>query len=660
MRPCLKGWHALSEVGIKALSDVLLILPLLLIQCTQQQQCAQRGPDENYLSAILCKEDFIFLMGPPLSSQYAQVEAVKLVYDLKTGLLYFINNDKSRFHYDFCTRYLSYKGDLEEFNSVEYGHKGTRQFLLANLNYYQSSGFYTLEFFSDDEISSSQISTLYSKVAEKVYFKDKLCLVANTVHAPIQGIDASHLITIDQLFSHQQYQPMVLSKSYGYLQKVGKDEFETHSFTGHDVILTDFLPNDLPFCQGILTTAFQTPLAHINILSHNRKTPNCAYKGAWTDADIQKLVGKLICYEVLPDTFYLRAASAEEAQFFWNLKRNAPGRKLKCDLRERRLLDIEKIDRNSAGIVGAKAANFGELDKIRLPDHKKIPIPEGAFAIPFFYYQQHINRHQLQGLIDEVLHNDSIANNRSLLDRHLKTLRKNIVEKPLDPGLLRLVTDKLKSTEAYSDFRFRSSTNAEDIPGFTGAGLYESKTGSLVRPDKSIEKAIKKVWASLWSLRAYEERMNAHIDQSNLAMGILVHRAFGTEDANGVAITRNLYRANYPAFTINVQKGESSVVLPENQATPEQLLIKYDKIETDNDPIDIEYISHSSLNEFKPLLSQEELRLLAAYLYAIKKQFYYASGRTVLGSEFYNFAMDIEFKLDRGSRKVYIKQARPY
>ncbi len=637
-----------------------LFLMLFLMQCTKNQDCAQEKPNEDYLSVLQCEADFALLKGTPLSTQYAQVDAVKLVFDLKTALLYFINADKYRFHYDFCSAYLSYPGDLTEFNAAEYGHTGTRRFLLANLNYYKSSGVYTLEFLADDQITAQQISMLFGWVVRSVYFKDKLFLVSNANRRePLPGVDATRLITIDQLFGKQQYQAMVLERSFGYLQKVGKNDFDVHPFSSRDIILTDFLPKDMPFCQGILTTAFQTPLAHINILSHNRKTPNCAYKGAWEDANIQKLVGKLVCYEVLPDTFYLKEAALEVAQAFWEGKRNHPTRKLKCDLQEKALLDIQKINRNSVATVGAKAANFGELDKIRLPDLTKIPIPEAAFAIPFYYYQQHITQHQLQQQIDEVLQSDSIFNNRKLLDKYLKALQDSILAKPVHRDLLRMVTNKLKSSN-YTDFRFRSSTNAEDIAGFTGAGLYASKTGSLVNPDKSIEKAIKKVWASLWSLRAFEERMHAHIDQSNLAMGILVHRAFGTEEANGVAITRHLYRDGYPACTVNIQKGEHSVVLPENQATPEQFLVNYSILNPGSGTVAVDYISHSSLNDFQPLLRMDEIQLLASYLYAIKKHFYHAGDRMALGTDFFDFAMDIEFKLDRGSRKIYVKQARPY
>ncbi len=643
------------------LSTIFIFLPLFLMQCTQKQDCAQKKPDEEYLTAIQCGADFSLLKGAPLSMQYTQVDAVKLVYDVNTELLYYINNDKYRFHYDFCSRYLEYPKDLSEFNVTEYGHSGVRRFLLANLNYYKSSDKYVLEFFSDDRITAPQISKLFEQVAQSVYFRDKLCLLSNAnVADKLADFDASRIISVDQLFGNQQYQPMVLEKSYGYLQKVGKNDFDAHVFSSRDIIFTDFLPNDIPFCQGILTTAFQTPLAHINILSHNRKTPNCAFKRAWNDKNIQKFVGKLVSYEVRQDTFYLQEVKLEVAQAFWDGKRNNPMRKLKCNLNETELLEVHKINRNAVASVGAKAANFGELEKIILPDHSKIPIPEAAFAIPFYYYQQHITQHQLQHQIDAILLSDSISNNRTLLYKHLTALQDSIEAKPLHRGLLKMLTDKLKSSKGFTEFRFRSSTNAEDIQGFTGAGLYASKTGSLTNPDKSIERAVKKVWASLWTPRAFEERMNAHIDQSNLAMGVLVHRAFGTEEANGVAITKDLYRDGYPAITVNVQKGEYSVVLPENQEIPEQFLVKFSSAVTGSDAIAVDYISHSSLNNFQPLLSMDEIKLLSSYLYAIKKHFYYASGRAVLSTDFFNFAMDIEFKLDKGSRKIYVKQARPY
>lgn len=628
--------------------------------CEAPSTCANRSSKEPFLTTLGCPDDFDLLKGPPLSTHFSQIDALKLVYDSKTDSLYFINNNQYRFHFDFCARYLGYTADLETFNQVEYGHQGTRRFLLATLNFYRAQGKFVLEFFSDDWIPPQETSFLYERVQACILLQNRLYIVLPSgLSAAPPGITPSSILSVDQLFAGQSYQPMSTGRACGYLQMVSKDEFESRTFHTNDIIFTNFLPNDLPYCQGILTTALQPPLAHINILSNHRKTPNSTCKWAWESPYIQQLAGKLVYYEVTADTFLLREASLKEANTIWEMRRPINLRKLSRNLSVQSLLDIGQIDRLSAPSVGAKAANFGELDKIRLPDHQRIPLPEGAFAIPFYFYVQHMERHGLQPLADSLIHYEDLGLTRLQLDQQLKRLRDRIHAGSLDPNLINQIVRKMKTAGGFTDFRFRSSTNAEDLEGFSGAGLYTSKTGSLTRPDKSVESAVKKVWASLWTLRAFEERAQARIDQSQLAMGILVHRAFGAEEANGVAITRHLYREHYPAFTVNIQLGEVSIVLPENQATAEQILIKYDNLNPEKAP-DVEYITHSSLNNNQPLLTAAEIQELSKYLYAIKKHFYYASGGAVLGPGFFDFALDIEFKLDRETRKLYIKQVRPF
>ena len=72
--------------------------------------------------------------------------------------------------------------------------------------------------------------------------------------------------------------------------------------------------------------------------------------------------------------------------------------------------------------------------------------------------------------------------------------------------------------------RCRSSTNNEDLPGFSGAGLYDSFTH---RPDEGhLSESIKQVYASLWNYRAFEAREFYRIDHFTTAMGVLVHPQF--------------------------------------------------------------------------------------------------------------------------------------
>ena len=65
---------------------------------------------------------------------------------------------------------------------------------------------------------------------------------------------------------------------------------------------------------------------------------------------------------------------------------------------------------------------------------------------------------------------------------------------------------KINYFDQFESFRFRSSTNAEDLENFNGAGLYDSKAAKKNHKTKTIDAAIKEVWASLWNFRAFNER----------------------------------------------------------------------------------------------------------------------------------------------------------
>ena len=72
-----------------------------------------------------------------------------------------------------------------------------------------------------------------------------------------------------------------------------------------------------------------------------------------------------------------------------------------------------------------------------------------------------------------------------------------------------------------ASIRCRSSTNNEDLPGFSGAGLYDSFTH---RPDEGhLGKSIRQVFASMWNFRAFEEREFYRVDHLQAAMGVVLH-----------------------------------------------------------------------------------------------------------------------------------------
>src|SRR5204863_8801171 len=133
-------------------------------------------------------------------------------------------------------------------------------------------------------------------------------------------------------------------------------------------------------------------------------------------------------------------------------------------------------------------------------------------------------------------------------------------------------------------------------------------SAGLDDPDRTVAAGLRIVWASLWNLRAYDERSLALIDSGQAAMGVLVHQAYdGVERANGVCVSRDILDPTRSDINyINAQLGEASVTNPAPGVVSEQL-----RFEPWEDP-PITYESHSSLTA-APVVKVEEVKRLACY-----------------------------------------------
>ncbi|MEG0851164.1 MAG: pyruvate, phosphate dikinase, partial [Flavobacterium sp.] len=153
---------------------------------------------------------------------------------------------------------------------------------------------------------------------------------------------------------------------------------------------------------------------------------------------------------------------------------------------------------------------------------------------------------------------------------------------------------------------------------------------------------------------SYNERELFGIDQHNIAMGVLVHRSFPDELANGVIITKNIFRENFPGITVNIQKGENSVVKPEKGEICEQFVAYHFNSGTNDDDFDVDYTSISNLNNNEPLLSRKEMSRLFLVSSKIEEKMYRYWRKNTY------HPVDIEFKIVGENRDLYIKQVRPF
>ncbi len=630
------------------------------------------APDSSH--QIGCDADFSTLSSEPPTASIPGARSIKTIVDrLDDSTLYFINSRKYPVHYDFASALLSGNGlpivpPLGQFNQTEY-YSPDRRFLLGALTYYAGPDRWVYEIAPYDTATPEMIAAAYGAIADNVFVGDVLYFhpTSEAIETAAAALPASvRVITTDQLFADIDYQPLNLGTSMGRLAFARAEDVEDAYVSFRDIVVLDAVPNDISVTAGIVTEAFQTPLSHINVLSQNRGTPNMSLRGAFSDPTLRALDGKWVELTVGPFEFSVREVTQAEADAWWDAHRPPPLGVPDLDLSVTSLTDIrdlllpDKSLRESLDAAipafGGKASHYAGL----LDLGAVVNAPE-AFGIPVYFYRKFMTDNGFDTQIDEMLADPTFRSDPAVRDQRLEALRDAMKAAPLDPAFEQMVLDKLAADYPGVRMRFRSSTNAEDLDGFTGAGLYTSKTGDPNDPEAPVADAIRKVWASVWKFRAFEEREFRGIDHTAVGMALLVHRSFPDEEINGVALTANIFdrRCAEPGFYINAQAGEASVVKPEPGVTTDQLVYHYafpGHV--------VVWLSHSNLipQGQSSVMTRAQTRKLGDALAAIHAYYFDTYGAGSQACERF-YGMDVEFKFDGepGEEPVlFVKQARPH
>jgi len=638
------------------------------------------GDTPDALTQIGCQEDFLALASEPLAPSIPGARSVKTSIDREVDYaLQFQNSVRFPVHWDFLSKNRSAGQGLprvpvlDQFNRSEY-YSPSRRFLLGALTHYEGPDKWAYEITPYDTSDAEMIRTAYEQIQRSTFLGQDLYFhpTSLNVEATAEALPKSvRLLTTDELFAGIDYQALNLGESIGRLRFVPAAELEQSYVTYRDIVVLDHVPNDISVTQGIITAEFQTPLSHINVLSQNRGTPNMGLRGAMEDPELRALEGQWVRLRVEASAYTVVAVDQDEADAWWEDHRPkvvaVPG----IDESVTELYDIGRIVPDSVApadllsaikqgtrAFGGKAANYSVLSRV-----PGVVVPQ-AFAVPVYYYKQFMREHGLDERLRTWLADDAFVNDPIERDRRLAALRAEMQTLPLNADFERLLRDKLSLEYAGVRMRFRSSTNAEDLDGFTGAGLYTSKSGDLNDPDSPIADAVREVWASVWFFRAFEERSYRGIDHEAVAMALLVHRSFPDEEANGVALTNNPFdpKGLDPAFYVNVQVKGVSVVQPEPGINSEEFLYYY---ELENQPVS--YLAQSSLiRAGAHVLELGQVQELGRALAAIKSFFApaYTPRSGAAGPATGDWwAMDVEFKFDaqaNGVPTLFVKQARPF
>ena len=561
-------------------------------------------------------------------------------------VIYFINTERWRVHWSFA-----FDVRLEKHPLFRKGWmKGEIVFHPNVVAPDGSLGVYRYGFDSSYAFSYEAISSVHELLAASMPLLDNNLAyylrhpVAIRLYGEEQAqYDASrvNLLFKDDILPDVDFIPLNLGEGYGFLRLMTLDERPNPS----DVVIYETLPNELSRVAGIITTVPQTPLSHVNLRAVQDSVPNAFIRDALDDEEIDDLTGRYVYYAVTESGYTIRAATPAEVEAHYAAARPAITQAPERDLSVTTITDLDEIGFDDWNAFGVKAANVAVLGTLGFPAGT---VPDG-FAVPFHFYDEFMKHNGFYDDVEALLADPEFRTDYDTQESELKRLRKRIKKGESPQWMLDALVAMHDTYPDGQSLRYRSSTNNEDLPGFSGAGLYDSKTQD---PDETLEdgidKSIKAVYASLWNFRAFVERDSHGIDHLTTAMGVLVHPNYKDELANGVAVSFDPFYDTDGAYYVNTQLGEDLVTNPDAYSAPEELLLHQDS--------SYDVLARSNLvARDRLLMSDAQMEQLRGHLDAIHDEFAALYEAEAGGP----FAMEIEFKIT-SENVLAIKQARPW
>ena len=405
-----------------------------------------------------------------------------------------------------------------------------------------------------------------SEVINKSFFQP-VAFKPNSSRQDEASVAVEGLVRVLQsdIAKEQEYEPLNLARGLGRIHIIEKldDHVEIGS---NEILVLNEVPIQLPPVAGVILARPSTPLSHINLLVKGWGVPNAYIKNA--HQLLKEYDGWWVSFETKRDTYTIKRADLGEVKEYQKRMASRPDLiRPRSDLSVSRIASLNQQRAKDVIAYGGKSANLGEMMRARLPG---IIVPNG-FTIPFFYYDQFIRENKFDEMIDEMMNDQKFVHDPSYRRTRLKELReqiqKGLVNQQLSIAVLRVVHSQYSGKGLFA----RSSSNSEDLPKFSGAGIHSSVPN--VKGDQQLVAAIKTVWASLWNFEAYEARERAGIDHLKVYMAVLVQEGINADSA-GVMLTTDPYdRENKSAYYISAKRGLGIKVV-EGKRVAEQIIFR--------------------------------------------------------------------------------------
>ncbi|MBF0308485.1 MAG: hypothetical protein HQL56_03000 [Magnetococcales bacterium] len=321
---------------------------------------------------------------------------------------------------------------------------------------------------------------------------------------------------------------------------------------------------EAPPAEGLLSVGEGNPVSHLQILARNRRIPF-----AEVTPEVWRALGRLnglpMELSVSSDgRVSLDRAKAKETVVL------APVTVPPVDASQSRPLGLKTLHAGLAGrVVGGKAAGVGELAR-RYPGSVARAV---AFPFGFFLRLAHPALQEAWEAARQGMRQVKAGNlPEAELSGMLQRLRQEIAAMAQRPEVRGEVEGAIRAefnwVEGLGLF-VRSDSNAEDLPGYSGAGLNET-VPNVVGLEAQLT-AMGRVWASVFSDRAVGWRLRGLANPWDVVPGVLLMETIPSEKS-GVLVTTDLTGGS-GGVTVATAWGIGGAV---DNSAAETLLLRFD------------------------------------------------------------------------------------
>lgn len=495
---------------------------------------------------------------------------VMFVIDLKASpvKIHYIDTPRYQLHSRFVrkTGLVAPDASEKEIDS-NYGWD-KRRFLFGTLSWQPDIRSFTYEFWEGDTLTPEMLRQAAHSVGASFFTRVRF-KANSTLHERRAQEAGVEFVTQEALIREQPYLALNLGSANGRVRIVEQADSVNALLPG-DIAVLRQVPLSLPPVAGVLTERPSTVLSHVNLLAKGWGIPNAYVRDA--AAQLRQHEGQWVELKVSASGYLLRRFTPEETAAAQaalkaraaSVEKPAAVLAAKPDLREQRLLPLADLRERNHAQCGAKAANLGALQAARIAATR---VPDG-FCIPFSHYKRFMRANGLDQRLASLQRQPGFDADPQVRLQALAQLRAEMLQWPVDAADAAQWQARWQSQLKGQGVFVRSSSNSEDLPGFSGAGLYT--TVPNVKTDAALAQAVKTVWASVFNPEAWEARSAAGFDAGAVAMAVFVQQAVDASSA-GVMITRDPFDAAHPYMTYISAKRGIGIRVVEGRRIAEQV-----------------------------------------------------------------------------------------